>query len=155
MAPVCEEYVQVPRFFTLCNSLTLCSVFSSDLITFEVGEEAKIFTLHSALVGKQSPPLDALINGGMREAKEKRVVWREIRTSTFLCFSQFAYTGDYWVDIDQLENELVISFPNKESGWVCTTAREMLCVRYSTYHGFLELVNHTRGKSRETARSSS
>lgn len=51
--------------------------------------------LHSALVARQSRSLNALVNGGMREASERCADWEEVDEQTFVRFSQFAYTGDY------------------------------------------------------------
>ncbi len=62
---------------------------------FVVGPDEREFTIHSALVAAQSPSLDALVNGHMKEASEQCVKWDETDEHTFVCFSQFAYTGDY------------------------------------------------------------
>ena len=72
-----------------------CSVFSSDIITFEVGPEHKIFSMHAKIVASQSTTLDILINGNMKEARAKHVRWKDTEVDTFLHFCQFAYTGDY------------------------------------------------------------
>lgn len=71
------------------------SIASSPPFTFVVGPEHKEYTIHSALVAQQSPVLNALVNGQMKEAIERRVIWEDIDEETFIRFSQFAYTGDY------------------------------------------------------------
>ncbi|PCD43744.1 hypothetical protein AU210_002833 [Fusarium oxysporum f. sp. radicis-cucumerinum] len=62
---------------------------------FVVGPEAKEFHVHKELIGRQSPVLNALVNGNMREAREGRVVWADLDVDTFVRFAKFAYSGDY------------------------------------------------------------
>lgn len=73
----------------------LPSIFNSHPFKFLVGPGRKEFTMHSALVSHQSKALDTLVNGGMKEAIEKCVVWDETDEETFIRFCQFAYTGSY------------------------------------------------------------
>ena len=61
--------------------------------------------MHSVLVACQSPALFILVNGGIREARERLVAWKETDTSVFLCFSQFAYTGDYRIANGHLDEQ--------------------------------------------------
>ncbi|PNP39951.1 hypothetical protein TGAMA5MH_08217 [Trichoderma gamsii] len=68
---------------------------SSPPFTFVVGQGEKEHTIHSALVASQSAALDALINGGMKESIERRVIWKDVDEESFIRFSQFVYTGDY------------------------------------------------------------
>lgn len=70
---------------------------NSLLFEFCVGPEKKNFTIHSGALLPLSPYFVSLINGEMREAQERRVVWDDIDEQTFLIFSQFAYRGDYKV----------------------------------------------------------
>ncbi|PKS06814.1 hypothetical protein jhhlp_006889 [Lomentospora prolificans] len=76
-------------------SIPYQEIVSSDSFKFLVGSEKKPYFLHSALVADQSRALNALVNSGMRESKERCAVWEHIDEQTFLRFSQFAYTGDY------------------------------------------------------------
>lgn len=73
----------------------LLRIIDSTLFEFVVTEEEKSFFLHCDAIAGLSPALRALINGGMREAQERRVVWPDVRTDTFIRFAQFAYSGDY------------------------------------------------------------
>ncbi|RYP21912.1 hypothetical protein DL765_001988 [Monosporascus sp. GIB2] len=68
---------------------------NSSLFTFVVGPEGREFTIHSGAVLRLSPYFDALINGPMKEAGDRRVVWDDIDEETFAAFSQFAYAGHY------------------------------------------------------------
>lgn len=70
-------------------------ITSSPPFTFVVGPDENEHTIHSALVAHQSPALNALINGGMKESIERRVIWKEISEEVFIAFSQYVYTGDY------------------------------------------------------------
>lgn len=60
--------------------------------------------LHSEVVARLSNPLNALVNGQMKEANEACVVWEDVDVHTFVRFSKFAYTGDY----DAPEPRLVV-----------------------------------------------
>lgn len=53
--------------------------------------------MHSALLAAQSPVLDSLVNGGMKEAKELTATWEHVQEHTFVHFSQFAYSGDFTI----------------------------------------------------------
>jgi hypothetical protein len=76
--------------------LILCtSVFRSKQFVFVVGEYQAEFTVHAAIVAKQSKALDVLINGSMKEAFDGRAIFKDIQEDTFIRFCQFAYTGDY------------------------------------------------------------
>jgi hypothetical protein len=71
------------------------SITSSPPITFVVGPNQEEHTIHSALVAHQSAALNALVNGGMKESIDRRVVWNDVDEEVFIRFSQFVYTGDY------------------------------------------------------------
>jgi hypothetical protein len=60
-----------------------------------VGEEKKAITVHAEVIAKQSPALNALINGNMVEAKTGETPFDDVLEDTFVRFCQFAYTGDY------------------------------------------------------------
>jgi hypothetical protein len=62
---------------------------------FLVGPEKREFTLHSEVVSRLSPSLNALVNGGMKEAGQGVAVWDDVNAETFVRFGKFAYTGDY------------------------------------------------------------
>ncbi|KAM0451803.1 hypothetical protein ACHAPV_006004 [Trichoderma viride] len=76
-------------------SMPYKDITSSPPFTFIVGPNKKEHTIHSALVARQSPALDALINGGMKESIERRVIWKDVDEEDFIRFSQYVYTGDY------------------------------------------------------------
>ena len=71
------------------------SVFRSKQFVFVVGENQAAFTVHAAIIAKQSKALDVLINGSMGEAFEGKAIFEDIEEDTFIRFCQFAYTGDY------------------------------------------------------------
>ncbi|PVH68020.1 hypothetical protein DL98DRAFT_241267 [Cadophora sp. DSE1049] len=71
------------------------SVFRSKQFLFIVGEVQAEFTVHAAIIAKQSRALDALINGSMTEASDGKAIFEDIEEDTFIRFCQFAYTGDY------------------------------------------------------------
>ncbi|PVH69809.1 hypothetical protein DL98DRAFT_438270, partial [Cadophora sp. DSE1049] len=67
----------------------------SKQFVFIVGEKQAVFPVHAAIVAKQSKALDALINGSMGEAFERKAIIQDIEEDTFIQFCQFAYTGDH------------------------------------------------------------
>lgn len=71
------------------------SIISSDIFTFVVGPDGKEYNVHGTAISRLSKPLDVLINGEMREAKEKCVKWPDIDEQTFVRFTQWAYTKTY------------------------------------------------------------
>ncbi|KAH7308955.1 hypothetical protein B0I35DRAFT_453549 [Stachybotrys elegans] len=80
-------------------------IISSTPFTFIVGPDEIEFTLHSALVASQSPKLDRLLNGQMKEAIERRVKFPHVDKDTFVRFGQYVYTG--WYDEAQPEKRPV------------------------------------------------
>ncbi|KAL7912611.1 hypothetical protein GGI35DRAFT_256811 [Trichoderma velutinum] len=75
-------------------SLPYKTITSSPPFTFLIGPEQKQHTIHSALVAHQSKALNALLNGQMKEATERRAIWEDIDEETFIRFSQYIYTGN-------------------------------------------------------------
>lgn len=67
----------------------------SKLFTFIVGAEEQSFPVHSAVIGKISRPLTALMDGPMAEAQANVATLDDVRAEDFARFCQFAYTGDY------------------------------------------------------------
>ncbi|TVY13941.1 hypothetical protein LARI1_G007588 [Lachnellula arida] len=70
-------------------------VFRSKQFVFVVGENQAAFTVHAAVIAKQSKALDVLLNGSMGEASEGKATFEDVEEDTFTRFCQFAYTGDY------------------------------------------------------------
>ena len=71
------------------------SFAKSQPFQFLVGPNAKPFYIHSALVEQLSKTLGTLVGGDMIEAHEGSARLDDIDESTFLLFTQFAYTGDF------------------------------------------------------------
>jgi hypothetical protein len=71
------------------------SAFSSKQFVFVVGEGQAEFSVHAAVISKQSKALDVLINGPMAEASDGKAIFEDIQEDTFIRFCQFAYTGNY------------------------------------------------------------
>lgn len=68
---------------------------TSSPFRFIVGEERAEFTLHSALVARQSDKLNALVNNEFPEARDQSVLWDSVDKATFIRFAQYVYCGDY------------------------------------------------------------
>ena len=62
---------------------------------FYLGPNKSLYMVHTALLAYHSVPLDALVNGEMREAQDGLVFWEEEDEATFVRFCEYAYTGDY------------------------------------------------------------
>ncbi|CAG9981505.1 unnamed protein product [Clonostachys byssicola] len=72
------------------------AILSSGMFKCLIGPDKAEFIIHSGLLASQSKVLDRLVYGQMKEALEGEVHWAEVDTDTFIRFSQFAYTGDYY-----------------------------------------------------------
>ncbi|KAI7776480.1 hypothetical protein LA080_005309 [Diaporthe eres] len=70
-------------------------IISSDIFTFMVGPNGKEYNVHDTAISRLSKPLGVLINGDMREAKERCVKWPDVDEKTFVRFVQWAYTKTY------------------------------------------------------------
>ncbi|KID95151.1 BTB/POZ fold protein, partial [Metarhizium majus ARSEF 297] len=68
---------------------------------FAVGPGGRLFTIHSYIVANLSPSLERFVNGPMEEAKAGKAKWESVSEDTFMCFWQFAYTGNYDVYTEQ------------------------------------------------------
>lgn len=73
----------------------LPSVAHSKPCKFLIGTDKKEFTIHSALVAKQSKALQVLVNGPFKESTDSSVVWADVEEDTFVSFWEFIYTEDY------------------------------------------------------------
>lgn len=71
------------------------SIIASTPFRFLVGSNKRLFTVHAAAITHHSKPLGVLVNGDMSEAKESCAWLEDVDESTFIRFSQYAYTGDY------------------------------------------------------------
>lgn len=70
-------------------------IIGSDIFKFVIGPNLKEYKVHGTAISRLSKPLGVLINGEMREAKEKCVNWPDIDEKTFVRFTQWAYTKAY------------------------------------------------------------
>ncbi|KAK7957976.1 hypothetical protein PG988_012824 [Apiospora saccharicola] len=106
----------------------------SHIITFVIGSGATEFYLHADAISRLSKPLQALINGGMREAKEGRVVWDDLDDDTFIRFTQWAYTNDYETPEPDVQHE--IAPPSTQVDPVTNlssqTEKALYCVMHKT-----------------------
>lgn len=68
--------------------------------------------MHSCIVACQSKSLEKLINGDMKEANDRCVVWPDVDSDTFIRFSQYAYTGDYQAAPRQTRDHTTIGEPS-------------------------------------------
>ena len=51
--------------------------------------------LHTVLVAEQSLALNSMVNGPMKEAQDKVVIWKDVDEQIFALFAEFVYTGEY------------------------------------------------------------
>ncbi|KAL2209659.1 hypothetical protein CC79DRAFT_1321108 [Sarocladium strictum] len=77
-----------------------------EIIAHSDGEKSQECYIHSGLLSNLPPSLNALVNGSMREAREKYVTWN-LPEGLFGCFIKLAYKGKYkatacaYLDIEQ------------------------------------------------------
>ncbi|EME77597.1 uncharacterized protein MYCFIDRAFT_72577 [Pseudocercospora fijiensis CIRAD86] len=62
---------------------------------FLIGPDEVAFFIHRGLVKQHSEPLDALVNGRMKEAKAGSASIVDVDEATFARVTEFMYTGDY------------------------------------------------------------
>ncbi|KAK7957986.1 hypothetical protein PG988_012834 [Apiospora saccharicola] len=74
---------------------TFDAILKSRPITFVVGANKTEFTAHAGVLTRVSDPIEVLLDGHMKEAKEGRVTWDDVDDETFVRFIQWAYTEDY------------------------------------------------------------
>jgi hypothetical protein len=65
--------------------------------TFLIGADELPFVVHEAALADQSPALATLMRGKMSESLAGEAKWKDVDKTTFIKFTQFAYTGDYSV----------------------------------------------------------
>ncbi|KAJ3494868.1 hypothetical protein NLG97_g3796 [Lecanicillium saksenae] len=81
---------------------------ASEPFTFAVGEARREFTIHSAIVAKQSQILHKIVHGPFLEGTTRKITWTHVEEATFICFWQYAYTGDYSIpDTDAAEKKSI------------------------------------------------
>ncbi|KAF3067707.1 hypothetical protein CFAM422_008511 [Trichoderma lentiforme] len=91
-------------------------ILASKPFKFVVGPKKKQFIMHEAAITRLSKTLDKLLNGGMKESKERCVCWEDIDEKTFLRFGEWAYTGDYKPEEPEvLLDASQIAISNKDS----------------------------------------
>jgi hypothetical protein len=66
------------------------------VVFFEVGaQDVETYASHSALICKQPPVCNAMLNGQMKEALEARVRLDVVDKDTFARFADYSYGGDH------------------------------------------------------------
>lgn len=61
--------------------------------------------LHAVLVAEQSLALDSMVNGPMKEAQDKVVIWKDVDEQIFALFAEFVYTGEYTLPAGGVEDQ--------------------------------------------------
>lgn len=82
--------------------------------------------MHSAIVARQFPVLEALVNGNFREAVDRRVEWDDIDERIFHSFWQYAYSGKYDIPEDLLVERELADLGSKQGKADPTLAEEEL-----------------------------
>lgn len=72
-------------------------ILESPQFTFFLGEAREPLTVSAAALAALSRPLDRLINGPMKEAKEERATILDVEKEDFIRLCEYAYRGDYTV----------------------------------------------------------
>lgn len=65
------------------------------MFRFLVDKHQQLVTIHTVLVARQSPTLNALVSGSMGEVETGTARWEDVDEGTFARWAQFMYTGDY------------------------------------------------------------
>ena len=70
-------------------------VIRSPEFHFLIGHDQRKLTIHAGLVHNLSAPLNALMNGSMKEALCRTATIDDVEEDTFIAFCEFAYRGKY------------------------------------------------------------
>lgn len=86
-----------------------------------IGPNNKEYKVHGTAISRLSKPLGVLLNGDMREAKEKCVKWPEIDEKTFVRFTQWAYQKTYVTEEPDIGHDasmipIITATPSKGKG---------------------------------------
>ncbi|KAI4703504.1 hypothetical protein J4E89_010080 [Alternaria sp. Ai002NY15] len=105
-------------------------MLSSAQFTFLLGATREPVTVHAGIMSEVSEPLDRLINGPMKEAREKCAALPHVERDVFLSLVEYAYRSDYNVlscEIDpNIEVEVDMEARSCETldDWVPTISEE-------------------------------
>ncbi|KAI1318802.1 hypothetical protein F5Y16DRAFT_391563 [Xylariaceae sp. FL0255] len=81
-------------------------------IDFVVGDDSEVFRLHPGFLSQLSHPLGNIIHDTTARSSKNGIVWKEVDSTTFLRFAEFAYTGKYHCPVPtKLDNDNVSSEP--------------------------------------------
>ncbi|KAF1913910.1 hypothetical protein BDU57DRAFT_521000 [Ampelomyces quisqualis] len=107
------------------NQCSFSDLIQSDLFTFKIGEEQKVFVAHSAAIAATSEPFRALVNGGLKEAETRTAELKDVEPEDFARFLEYAYRHDYtvpsWVLDESIETTKIVeqehdSMPESPAG---------------------------------------
>ncbi|KAI0157351.1 hypothetical protein GGR57DRAFT_510922 [Xylariaceae sp. FL1272] len=94
---------------TIATMDTLFSdIILSPLFHFHVGPNAQRFTIHSLAFSRLSQPLNTLINGDMREARERVAVWDDMEPAIFALLAEYAYEGQLSLPTKKLDQQHIL-----------------------------------------------
>lgn len=100
------------------------------MIKYVVRIFGKEMMLHAILVGEQSLPLDSMVNGPMKEAQDKVVIWKDVDEQTFALFVEFVYRGEFTLFAGGVEDQNPVPIESStveyEQGFTKKSRRKIL-----------------------------
>ncbi|KAJ4328624.1 hypothetical protein N0V84_000983 [Fusarium piperis] len=77
------------------DSSNIHQIVSSPMAQFRIGPNQAEFSINSELIAVQSPSLGNIIRHHEGRFDDRPILWKHVDVNTFICFSEFAFTGDY------------------------------------------------------------
>ena len=87
------------------------SIFATNIFTFYVGSDHRLFQVHGNIFEEQSEPLNKLINGEFSEASSAEAWLEEEEPAVCSAGSEFAYSLDYNATLNDIMTKTE-DFPN-------------------------------------------
>lgn len=100
--PNCEDIWKKKYIEKMCRGLG--QHFNNEQFTdIKVQVENKVFNCHRVILSAMSPYFDAMFASGMRECHNDIITIQDIQSEIFEKILKFIYTGNYILDIDDID----------------------------------------------------
>ena len=87
------------------------SIFATNIFTFYIGSDHRLFQVHGNIFEDQSEPLNKLINGEFSEASSAEAWLEDEESAVFSAVCEFAYSPDYNATLNDILTKTE-DFPN-------------------------------------------
>ncbi|KAK1447144.1 hypothetical protein CMEL01_08983 [Colletotrichum melonis] len=104
-------------------------IIDSRVVTFVIGkgDSKREFRVHEGALVHLSEPLRALLNGGMKESLERKIIWDDVEPATFVLLLEYACSGLY--PIPYPDNKFNAKCGSEEAGDAGTKVEQPESIR--------------------------